>query len=84
MSDLFHIIRYSIYCHFFEFEPSEVETYQGYLIFWDREDVKTHSGDCIKQNYPCLKCQADWINEDADKAYKAVGVIIPHLLGEKE
>jgi len=70
--ELFESIRYSIYCHFFEFEPSENEVRKEYKEFWKTEALEEHFGDCIKQPCPCIRCQADWINKDEKKSIEAL------------
>ena len=77
MSDakLFEIIRYSIYCHFFEFDPSDEQVYNDYVSFWSSPDIEKHYGDCTNQPTACLKCQAEWIDDDAGKAFKGVKLL---------
>ena len=70
--EFFEAIRYSIYCHFFEFEPKDTETIKRYSEFWKTEALEEHCGDCTNQPCPCIRCQADWINEDAKKASDAL------------
>lgn len=73
--EFFESIRYAIYCHFFELEPSETKTIKEYSDFWKTEALEEHMGDCINKPCPCIRCQADWINEDAKKSAEALWVL---------
>lgn len=70
--ELYETIKYVIYCHFFEVNPNEKYVRSDYERFWTIEELTKHTGDCINENSPCLKCQADWIEGDAKEAIKAI------------
>jgi hypothetical protein len=68
--ELYDSIRYAIYCHFFEHEPSSAEVLKDYNEFWKTEALEEHMGDCTNSPCPCIRCQADWIEEDAKKSFE--------------
>lgn len=82
--ELFEAIRYAIYCHFFELEPSKTETIKDYSIFWKTEALEEHCGDCTNQPCPCIRCQADWIDGDAKKASEALWMLQIHSIVEED
>ena len=70
--EFFEAIGYAIYCHFFELEPSKTVTIKRYSEFWKKEALEEHCGDCVNLSNPCIRCQADWIDEDAKKSAEAL------------
>jgi hypothetical protein len=78
----FDSIRYAIYCHFFEHEPSDPKVIVRYSDFWNNEALEEHCGDCVNLSNPCIRCQADWIDEDAKKSAEALWML--HIKNIKE
>jgi len=67
--ELYDVIRYAIYCHFFELEPSDPKVLKRYKKFWREEALSEHCGDCVNLSNPCIRCQAEWIEDDAKKSF---------------
>ena len=54
--EMYDYLQYISYCQFYELNPLACVTLEGYQKYL-KKDVKTHMGDCTKENYSCAKCQ---------------------------